>query len=99
MSIDPVLFKQRPLELLTHKKTPDHKVYQYDEDNFIVIGTCPGTKKEWEVIVSEAGYRAWASGLLIQRALPKLSVEQREMLITGYTQEGWDLIFPPESED
>jgi hypothetical protein len=37
-------------------------------------------------------------GALIQDAFPELNTEQREFYKTGYTQEDWDTMFPPEDE-
>jgi len=36
------------------------------------------------------------SDRLVQVIFPNLTVEQREFIITGYTSEDWDNIFPPE---
>tara|TARA_R110002167_G_scaffold9579_2_gene44288 strand:+ start:329 stop:589 length:261 start_codon:yes stop_codon:yes gene_type:complete len=36
------------------------------------------------------------SNEVIQAILPHLSVEDREFLMTGFTGEDWDAIFPPE---
>ena len=30
--------------------------------------------------------------------LPQLSAEQREFLLTGYTPDDWEMLFPPEDE-
>ena len=32
----------------------------------------------------------WEQGAVIQRALPQLSLDQREFLLTGLTNEEWD---------
>ena len=37
-------------------------------------------------------------GVLIQRIFPNLNDEQREFIQTGYTQEDWDNMFPPEEQ-
>ena len=45
----------------------------------------------------------WLAHLLthnmIQDAFPQLTPEEREFLKTGYTQEDWNEIFPPEGEE
>lgn len=41
---------------------------------------------------------AYERGELIQRAFPNLSDSDCEFILTGYTQEDWDAIFPPEDE-
>jgi hypothetical protein len=40
----------------------------------------------------------WKEGELIQDALPDLTVEQREMLLSGMTQEDWDKMAKEEEE-
>lgn len=43
--------------------------------------------------------RNWESrNLLIQEALPYLTPEEREFIMTGYTPEDWKAIFPPEAQ-
>lgn len=38
----------------------------------------------------------WAQGEMIQNAMPNLSADEREFLMTGATPAEWDSIFPPE---
>lgn len=35
----------------------------------------------------------------IQEIVPNLSNAEREFLLTGYTQEDWDAIFPPDEDE
>lgn len=59
---------------------------------------CPLCKKQTEIQVDLAGFTAWQTGTLIQDALPDLTIEEREMLMTGI--DGcWDDIFPDEAEE
>jgi hypothetical protein len=45
-------------------------------------------------------YDQWRIGPgLIQDMLPELTAEQREFLLTGYTPEDWEILFPPEDDD
>lgn len=44
--------------------------------------TCPFCGAEHSVEASLAGFEAWQNGELIQRALPELSVTEREQLIS-----------------
>jgi len=37
--------------------------------------------------------------VLIQDAMPQLTNEQREFIMTGYTPEDWAVMFPPEEEE
>jgi hypothetical protein len=44
-------------------------------------------------------YQNWLRyGTLIQEALPELSKDQREILMSGIGQQEWDRLFPPEEE-
>lgn len=38
---------------------------------------------------SAVGWSAWQKGAFIQEALPELSAEDREFLLTGISPEGW----------
>ncbi len=42
--------------------------------------------------VTEEQYRNWQSGTLIQNAMPHLSPDQREFLMTGITPEEWETL-------
>ena len=44
------------------------------------------------------GYLRWKSGELVQNALPKLSADDRELLISGMCGECFDLIFAGDAE-
>ena len=48
---------------------------------------------------SRRGVVAWQTGRLIQDALPELSDDQRELMISGTCGDCWDKMFPPDSED
>ena len=47
-----------------------------------------------EIPVTQAELDDWASGTLIQNAMPALSADDREFLMTGATPEEWDEMFP-----
>ena len=46
-----------------------------------------------EIDVTEAQLKAWHLGALIQNAMPNLSADDREFLMTGITPEEWDETF------
>jgi hypothetical protein len=49
--------------------------------------------------MTEEQYFNWKNKhMLIQDALPHLTNEEREFLMTGYTPEDWVKMFPPEDE-
>ena len=46
--------------------------------------------------VTQAQLDAWQGGQLIQRAMPNLSADDREFLMTGVTSEEWEAQFGDE---
>lgn len=59
-----------------------------------------GNLNQMDLPVTQAQIDRWQnSDQLIQDAFPNLNAEQREFLMTGYTQEDWDTIFLPGEED
>lgn len=55
----------------------------------------PRTFKENEVtmMVDPDDYMRWLGGELIQRAMPYLTPDEREFLMTGFTPEDWEAMF------
>lgn len=43
-----------------------------------------------EIPVTEKQLSDWKSGMLIQLAMPRLSADDREFIMTGATPEEWD---------
>jgi hypothetical protein len=41
----------------------------------------------------------WQRGMLIQDAMPNLTPSEREFLLTGYTSEDWNQLFPPDEDE
>lgn len=64
----------------------------------LVRTQCPRCKNQKMITVDSKGYLAWRKGELITRALPELSAEDRERLMTGYDGKCWDAMFPPEED-
>ena len=58
-----------------------------------------GNTNEMDLDVTQEQIDAWEGGMLIQEAMPHLSVDEREFLMTGSTREDWDTMFPEEDED
>lgn len=50
---------------------------------------CPFCGKEYTVRVPEEGYNRWQAGELIQLAMPTVSPEDREALISGICENCW----------
>lgn len=54
---------------------------------------CPLCHKSGDIEVSNTSYDSWKSGIAIQKALPELSSEIREQIISGTHPECWTNIF------
>lgn len=52
-----------------------------------------GEVRTLEIMCSEADYKAWENGALIQNVMGYLSPADREYIISGATQEDWDMLF------
>lgn len=52
-----------------------------------------------EIDVSVIQLTAWHEGEMIQVAMPHLSPDDREFLMTGITPEEWDDTFGPEEDE
>jgi hypothetical protein len=49
--------------------------------------------------LTEEQYDLWKrKRMLIQDALPHLDKDEREFLMSGYTPEDWEAMFPPEKD-
>ena len=58
-----------------------------------VVGTCSISGEEHAIEIPAEGFTRWQSGTLIQVALPNLSPDDREFLMSGITPAAWDQIF------
>lgn len=59
--------------------------------------TCTaGCGQEYDVPVTDAQVGAWKAGALIQRAMPELTPDQRELLISGTCSACWRKMFRDE---
>lgn len=58
-----------------------------------VITVCPFCGKAHEVECNEEDYFDWQDGELIQNAMPYLSAQEREYLITGICEDCWNKMF------
>jgi hypothetical protein len=46
-----------------------------------------------ELNITEEQLAAWRDGMLIQTAMPQLTPDEREFLMTGISKEEWDAAF------
>ena len=58
-----------------------------------------GITRTLDIPVTEEQLEAWRNGELIQNAMPNLTANQREFLMTGIVQEEWDETFKERPED
>lgn len=63
------------------------------ENEATILTTCPFCKQNQIVNVDAEGYNRWRRGELIQNALPNLSSDIRELLMTGTCSKCWDTVF------
>ena len=53
-----------------------------------------GKVRQREIDISSAQLKEWEEGALIQNVMPDISVNDREFLISGITQQEWNEIYP-----
>ena len=63
------------------------------EPTYVIAAPCLMCKKVWELVVPAAGYERWQAGTLIQVALPELSLDEREILISKICGKCYDAMF------
>ncbi len=52
-----------------------------------------GKKNALELPITEDQLATWKRGMVIQRAMPHLTPDQREFLMTGIMPDSWDAAF------
>jgi hypothetical protein len=64
----------------------------------LITKTCmmTGSVNTLDIPVTQSQIDAWQGGLLIQEAMPNLSADDREFLMTGITPQVWDAEFGEE---
>lgn len=55
--------------------------------------TYSGVERTMDLPITQEQIDAWNNGMLIQRAFPHLTPDQREFLQSGMIQEEWDALF------
>lgn len=58
----------------------------------------PNCGKTFMLAVTEAEYKNWEDGMLIQDAMPSLGQDERELLISGTCPECWDAMMAEPTE-
>jgi hypothetical protein len=52
-----------------------------------------GLTNVMDINITQEQYLAWLDGTLIQNAMPNISADEREFIMTGITPEEWDSAF------
>tara|TARA_R100000700_G_scaffold31764_1_gene38931 strand:- start:237 stop:509 length:273 start_codon:yes stop_codon:yes gene_type:complete len=84
------LFANKP-HIVRANTVDDHMVV-------VAISAATGEKHAMPLAITEAQVYDWAKGASIQDAMPDLSPEGREFLMTGITQGEWDSMFSDSEE-
>lgn len=84
-----------PARTLHHTQTRT----RHSEHLDAVSGPCEVTGETYTVYASRDGLDRWLAGELIQKALPTLSADDREFLISGTSPTGWNTLFGDEDEE
>ncbi len=58
-----------------------------------------GRTNVWDIPCTPEQLHAYNEGELIQNAMPHLTADQREFIMTGITPEEWNNAFPEEDEE
>jgi hypothetical protein len=61
--------------------------------------TLTGVTRTLDIDVTQEQINKWQSGSYIQDAMPHLSADDREFLISGITPDEWKKAFPDDDED
>lgn len=61
------------------------------------VSPLTGKTNEMVLDVTEEQLSRWANGELIQNVMPDLTPSEREFIMTGYTDEDWTVMFPPDT--
>lgn len=82
---------------MNHIKSFEHYVNENDCLTWVkIITECPVTSQKFEVCVKGDDFDKWQDGMNVQQVFTYLSQNDRELLISGTSPEGWAMIFPDE---
>ena len=57
------------------------------------ISMFSGNVHSWDIPVTEEQLNLWQRGILIQNAMPHLTADEREFIMTGTTPDEWNQMF------
>lgn len=58
-----------------------------------------GIERTLDIPITQEEFDKWNSGMLIQEAMPNLSPDQREFILTGIVSEEWDSTFKEDDDE
>jgi len=58
-----------------------------------------GIERTLDIPVTQEEFDKWNSGMLIQEAMPNLSPDQREFILTGIVSDEWDSTFEEDENE
>ena len=73
--------------------------FSIDKQHTALDIECPICKRIYRIVVSNKELRNYENGALAQNAFPRLSPEDREMLISGVCGTCWDEMFEEEDAE
>ena len=61
----------------------------------IIVRTSPvsGKRNQIDINVTREQIIAWEKGMLIQEAMPDITLDEREFIMSGITQDEWNKMF------
>ena len=63
------------------------------------VSSLTGTRRSMNLDITAEQMDAWRSGELIQDAMPNLTSDQREFIMSGSTAEEWADLYPDEDDE
>lgn len=79
----------------------NNSILVHDEEgsNIRITADCLECKTCYSFLINTTGYFAWRAGALIQNVLPTLSIDYKELLISGVCGRCFDKIFDGEEAE
>ena len=68
------------------------EIFKNKDETCTIIGPCVLTRKPYMVVVKISELQKWQNGELIQKAMPDVSIDDREFLISGISPSGFEPI-------
>ena len=67
----------------------------------LIIRTSPLTQElnTWDINVTQEQIANWESGMLIQSAMPNLTPDEREFIMSGMTPQDWEHLYGRDDDD